>query len=81
MEGILLGSGAFASAMPIYLGLLVLGFGIAGIALGHASDAEAVGRRVDWAEWPVPEEARPIAPEPGTSERPGEEKGHIRKAA
>jgi len=81
MEGILLGSGVFATTMPIYLGLLVLGFGVAGIALGHASDSEAVGRRVYWAEWPVPEEKKPIAPEPGKSERPGEEKEHIRKAA
>ena len=81
MEGILLGSGAFSTTMPIFLGLLVLGCWVAGIALGHASDAEAVGRRVYWAEWPVPEAKNPIAPEPEKSERPGEEKGHIHKAA
>jgi len=81
MEGILLGSGAFSTIMPIFLGLLVLGCGVAGIALGHASDAEAVGRRVYWAEWPVPEMKKPISPEPEKSERPGEEKEQIRKAA
>jgi len=81
MEGILLGSGAFSTIMPIILGLLVLGCWVAGIALGHASDAEAVGRRVYWAEWPVPEAEKPISPEPEKSERPGEEKEHIRKAA
>jgi len=81
MEGILLGSGAFSTIMPIYLGLLVLGFGIAGIALGHASDAEAVGRRVYWAEWPVPDAQKSVPPEPEKSERPEEEKGRIRKAA
>jgi hypothetical protein len=81
MEGILLGSTAFSTTMPLFLGLLVLGCGIAGIALGHASDAEAVGRRVYWAEWPVPEVKKPISQEPEKSERPGEEKEHIRKAA
>ncbi len=81
MEGILLGSGAFSTIMPILLGLLVLGCGVVGIALGHASDAEAVGRRVYRAEWPVPETKEPIPPETEKSERPGEEKGQIRKAA
>jgi hypothetical protein len=81
MEGILLGSGAFSTAMPIFLGLLVLGFGIAGIALGHASDAEAVGRQVSWVEWPVPEAKKPMPPEPAKSESPEEEKDRIRKAA
>ena len=81
MEGILLGSGAFSTNMPIVLGLLVLGCWVAGIALGHASDAEAVGRRVFWAEWPVPEGEKPISPEPEKSKRPEEEKEHIRKAA
>jgi len=81
MEGILLGSGAFSTTMPIFLGLLVLACWIAGIALGHASDAEAVGRRVYWAAWPVPEVKKLISQEPEKSERPGEEKEHIRKAA
>jgi hypothetical protein len=73
MEGILLGSGAYATGLPIVLGLLVLGFGITGIALGHASDAEASGRRATWAEWPVTEAKKPMPPE--------EEKVHVRKAA
>lgn len=53
MEGILLVSGAYATILPIILGLLVLGLGIAGIVLGHASDAE----------WPVTGERKPDAPE------------------
>ena len=73
MEGILLVSGAYATVIPIILGLLVLGFGIAGIALGHVSDAEDTGRRVYWAEWPVTGERKPDAPE--------EEKKDVRKAA
>jgi hypothetical protein len=81
MEGILLESGVFSSTMPIILGLFVLGFGIAGIALGHASDAEALGRRVYWAEWPVTEVEEPGTPEPARSEHPEEEKIPIRKAA
>jgi hypothetical protein len=81
MEGILLGSEVFSTTMPIFLGLLVLGFGVAGIALGHVSDTEAVGRRVSWAEWPVPEANKPMPPDPAKSERPEEEKGRIRKAA
>jgi hypothetical protein len=81
MEGILLGIDAFSTTVPVFLGLLVLGFGIAGIALGHASDAESVGRRVYWAEWPVPEANKPISPEPAKSGRPEEEMGRIRKAA
>ncbi len=81
MEGILLGSGAFSTILPICLGLFVLICGFAGISLGHASDAEAVGRRVYWTEWPVPETKKPISPEPEKSERTGEEKEHIRKAA
>jgi hypothetical protein len=81
MEGILLGSGAFSTILPIFLGLLVLLCGIAGIALGHASDAEAVGRRVYWAEWLAPEVKKPVWPEPEKSERPREEKGQTRKAA
>jgi hypothetical protein len=39
------------------------------------------GRRVYWVEWPVPEVKKPISQEPEKSERPGEEKEHIRKAA
>jgi len=81
MEGILLGSGAFSTILPIFLGLLVLLCGVAGIALGHASDAEYVGKRVKWAEWLAPEVKKPIWPEPENSERPEEEKKHIRKAA
>jgi len=81
MEGILLGSGAFSTILPIFLGLLVLLCGVAGIALGHASDAEYVGKRVKWAEWLAPEVKKPIWPEPEKSERPEEEKKHIRKAA
>ena len=81
MEGILLGSGAFSTTMPIFLGLLVLLCGFAGISLGHASDPEYVGKRVKWAEWLAPEVKKPIWPEPEESARPGEEKEHIRKAA
>jgi hypothetical protein len=81
MEGILLGSEAFSTTMTIFLGLLVLGFGVAGIALGHASDAEAAGRRVSWAEWPVPEAKKPIPQEPAKSDRTEQEKDRIRKAA
>lgn len=73
MEGILLTSGAYSTVIPIILGLLVLGFGIAGIALGHASDAEDAGRRVFWAEWPVTEARKPAPSE--------EEKMDVRKAA
>jgi hypothetical protein len=81
MEGILLGSGAFSTILPIFLGLLVLLCGFAGIALGHASDPEYVAKRVYRAEWLAPEVKLPIAPEPEKSERTGEEKEHIRKAA
>ena len=81
MEGMLLGSGAFSTILPIFLGLLVLICGFAGISLGRASDAEYVGRRVKWAEWLAPEGKKPIWPEPEKSEGPGEEKEHIRKAA
>ena len=81
MEGILLGSGAFSTILPIFLGMLVLLCGFAGISLGHASDPEYVGKRVKWAEWLAPEVKKPTWQEPETSERPGEEKEHIRKAA
>ena len=81
MEGILLGSGAFSTILPVFLGLLVLLCGFAGISLGHASDPEYVDKRAHWAEWLAPEVTRPIWPEPETSERPEEEKEHIRKAA
>jgi hypothetical protein len=81
MEGILLGSGAFSTILPIFLGMLVLLCGFAGISLGHASDPEYVGKRVKWAEWLAPEVKKPVWPEPKTSERRGEEKEHIRKAA
>ena len=56
MEGILLGSGAFSTTMPITLGLIVLVCWGIGVYLGHAADEEK-------------------------SERPGEEKENIRKAA
>jgi hypothetical protein len=81
MEGILLGSGAFSTILPIFLGLLVLLCGFAGISLTHASDPEYVRKRAKWAEWLAPEVKKPIWPEPEKSERPGEEKEHIRKAA
>ena len=81
MEVILLGNGAFSTILPIFLGLLVLICGFAGISLGHASDPEYVVKRVKWAEWLAPEVKKPTWQEPETSERPGEEKEHIRKAA
>ena len=54
MEGIILGLEALASPWSIIGGvsLLVVVVGVA--LLGYMSEEEKAGRRLYWAEWPIP---------------------------
>ncbi|MBP2669169.1 MAG: hypothetical protein H6Q80_1371 [Deltaproteobacteria bacterium] len=54
MEGIILDFEALVSPWAIVGGVSLLAVGVALMLLGHASDEEKAGRRLYWAEWPVP---------------------------
>ena len=60
MEGILLAAPIFESTVA----LIGAGFGLAVvlqmILLGYVADEEAKGRRLFWAEWPLPEAKKPM---------------------
>ncbi len=55
MEGIVFDPAVLESPIAILCGVAILVIAVAAILLGALSDAEAGGRRVYWAEWPLPE--------------------------
>ena len=61
MEGIVFDAAVFDSAVAFLCGLAILAIAVAVILIGSVHDKEAVGRRVYWAEWPLPE-TEPRAP-------------------
>lgn len=55
MEGIVFDAAVFSSPIAFLCGVAILAIAVAAILLGAVADAEADGRRVYWAEWPLPE--------------------------
>lgn len=72
MEGIVLDAALFDSPVALLCGVAILAIAVAAILLGSVADAEAAGRRVFWAEWPLPE---------AEHEAPSPEAGRISRAA
>jgi len=70
MEGIILELETLVSPWAIVGGVSLLSIGVALILLGYVSDEEKGGRRMFWAEWPIP----------GTEKTPSEERS-LRLAA
>ncbi len=64
MEGIVFDAAVFDSAVTFLCGLAILVIAVAVILIGTVYDKETAGRRIYWAEWPLPEaESRPPAEE------------------
>ncbi len=61
MEGIVFDAAVFDSAVAFLCGVAILAIAVAVILIGSVYDQESTGRRVSWAEWPLPE-AGPEAP-------------------
>jgi len=61
MEGIVFDAAVFDSAVAFLCGVAILAIAVAMILIGSVYDKETAGRRVYWAEWPLPE-AEPEAP-------------------
>ncbi len=61
MEGIVFDATVFSSTIAFLCGLAILAIAVAMILIGSVHDKEAGGRRVYWAEWPLPE-SEPKAP-------------------
>ncbi len=55
MEGIVFDAAVIDSAVAFLCGLAILAIAVAFILIGSVYDKEAAGRRVYWAEWPLPE--------------------------
>ncbi len=54
MEGIVLEPEVFGSFAAIFGGVVLFGLVALAIFLGYMSDEERKGRRLTWAEWPLP---------------------------
>jgi hypothetical protein len=67
MEGIVLEPEAFTSFATWIGGAIVLALVVAGMFLGYMADEERRGRRLPWAEWPLPGTEEPSAPESAES--------------
>lgn len=61
MEGILIEMGSFAP-IGFFAGLFLLAFASASILLGYTAEEESRGKRLYWAEWPLPETGEPVSP-------------------
>jgi len=55
MEGIALGTEFIGSIFAYLGGVALLAFVVSVILFGYMADEEASGKRIFWAEWPLPE--------------------------
>ncbi len=55
MEGIVFDTAVFESTIAFLCGVAILAIAVAMILIGSVYDKEAGGRRIYWAEWPLPE--------------------------
>lgn len=63
MEGIVVEPEAFASIASFFGGVALLAVVAAIALLGYMAGEEKGGKRLFWAEWPIPEAATPAPPE------------------
>ncbi len=54
MEGIVLSLEALTSPWSVIAGLSLLAVAVGGALFGYMSEEEMAGRRLYWAEWPIP---------------------------
>ena len=59
MEGILLELEVLSSPWSIVAGSALLAIAAAAALLGYTAEEERAGRRLFWAEWPIPESEAP----------------------
>jgi len=57
MEGILLGLEGSTSGWGVVGGAALAAIAVVSCVLGYIAEQEKSGRRVFWAEWPIPESA------------------------
>ncbi len=69
MEGIVFDTAVFESTIAFLCGVAILAIAVAMILIGSVYDKEAGGRRVFWAEWPLPE-SQPKAPSAEEEQKP-----------
>ncbi len=55
MEGVIYGIDATVSGFVSLASFVLLVFAVAGICFGYMAEEEKSGRRLYWAEWPLPE--------------------------
>ncbi len=55
MEGILIDMESFAPVGVFFAGVILTALVAAAILLGYTAEEEKSGRRLYWAEWPLPE--------------------------
>ncbi len=55
MEGLILGTEAFGSALTFIAALSLLIIAVSAVFFGYMAEEEKKGRRFHWAEWPVNE--------------------------
>jgi hypothetical protein len=63
MEGILLGIEASISPWGVIGGIFLLAIATVSSVFGYAEEEERAGRRLFWAEWPIPESGPPFLEE------------------
>jgi hypothetical protein len=63
MEGVIVDPEVFTSFAAWIGGAIVLVLVVAGIFLGYMADEERRGRRLTWAEWPLPGTEEPTSSE------------------
>jgi hypothetical protein len=63
MEGILLSIEALTSPWGVIGGISLLAIATVSSVFGYAAEEERAGRRLFWAEWPIPESGSPFLEE------------------
>ena len=62
MEGILIGMESFAPVGVFFAGLILTALVATAILLGYTAEEEKSGKRLYWAEWPLPGTGEPASP-------------------
>jgi hypothetical protein len=61
MEGIALAT-EFIGSVAYLGGVALLAFVVSTILFGYTAEEESTGKRLYWAEWPLPETGEPASP-------------------
>ena len=62
MEGILIEMESFAPVAVFFAGVILTALVATAILLGYTAEEEKSGKRLYWAEWPVPEKVETASP-------------------